>query len=764
MAFDEKPLMRVIFYGEQAQDHTDLTKKVGEENCVECTTSEEFAEAINAEQPSLALLNLSLGMAEIDALNLAVAEQGASTKRILLSDPEQKEDLLGLLKNTDVAEAFFVKPVSDSLLIEVVNSFEVLNEVEGTVNRGKTQILDLSKLTDQLNDQENADLSNVLVKETFEEHNSAEVNPAFENDLNRRIQALFDSVFESSDAFNPGSIRMEGDNPDENAGLDLEQAESLDFSDANEMDLENPEPQINNSNEDMQMPSIDQEEQDMADDNKNPDELGENSGISLTNVDSSELEVENSNSENAATELEQGPEATDLLESEGELNLDNSLSGADLQFDTGTEAAEELTFEAEPQIGETTGDLPDPAVLEESSDLSEVSLDQGAPLDLSSSDIGGELSFETPGESEDLSEASAIEEVADQKSEDEITELTDHSLSIDGSEDLAISTGSGPTTTSDDPDATVVADLSGLFDGPMPSSRPAEESEDPVDEAALHEALFSDTDGQNGEDPDITVAMPSPVDSVSIGEPTETPDVHSAPTPESGAGEQKFEYRSFVQNKQAHDDIIAHHDNEIVKLSATIRNLREDRDKLLHQISSLEEERDRLKQENITHKADLDDSKIENSILKKRFAREREVLEYDLKLTQDKLLASQERNKEHEFELRNLDRKVQVDLKKIRQRENELEGKLELLKSDAESQILNREQKIVELKRRIDTLEFDMESMGKIEKQSKENSVLLEEKLDRVMKTLKLAMKMLDDSNYEKKDIKGNPPDLREAN
>ena len=68
---------------------------------------------------------------------------------------------------------------------------------------------------------------------------------------------------------------------------------------------------------------------------------------------------------------------------------------------------------------------------------------------------------------------------------------------------------------------------------------------------------------------------------------------------------------------------------------------------------------------------------------------------------------------ENEYE--NLNRKVRVDITKVKSRENELEGKLEMLRSDADIQIRNRDQKILELKRKIDTLEFDNESIRRVE-------------------------------------------------
>ncbi len=53
--------------------------------------------------------------------------------------------------------------------------------------------------------------------------------------------------------------------------------------------------------------------------------------------------------------------------------------------------------------------------------------------------------------------------------------------------------------------------------------------------------------------------------------------------------------------------------------------------------------------------------------------------------------------------------RVRVDIRRIRVREKELEGQLEILKKDSGALLQARDEKILELKRRIDLLEFNME-------------------------------------------------------
>ena len=70
-----------------------------------------------------------------------------------------------------------------------------------------------------------------------------------------------------------------------------------------------------------------------------------------------------------------------------------------------------------------------------------------------------------------------------------------------------------------------------------------------------------------------------------------------------------------------------------------------------------------------------------------------------------------------------------------------------MLRNDADLQIRNRDQKILELKRKIDTLEFDLDSMQNQGKKMVNNKYELEEKMEKVIKTLRTAIGDLEDDN-----------------
>jgi hypothetical protein len=64
---------------------------------------------------------------------------------------------------------------------------------------------------------------------------------------------------------------------------------------------------------------------------------------------------------------------------------------------------------------------------------------------------------------------------------------------------------------------------------------------------------------------------------------------------------------------------------------------------------------------------------------------------------------------------------------------------------DSDSQVQARDQKILELRRKIDSLEFNMENATIREQRSNEDKRKLEDKLNKMMKTLRNSIKNLED-------------------
>lgn len=194
-------------------------------------------------------------------------------------------------------------------------------------------------------------------------------------------------------------------------------------------------------------------------------------------------------------------------------------------------------------------------------------------------------------------------------------------------------------------------------------------------------------------------------------------------------------------------EISGAYSGEMERMQATISNLRADREELLAKIQKLEEEKVVQNRSGLTMRAELDEKKIELMIIRKKLNEEINELKDRLKLYDEKRLILEEKNRILMQELDKVAQKNKIDVKKVQMRERELEQKLELLKADAETQIRNRDLKILELKRKIDAMEFDMESISQQEKRSVESRYELENKLEKAIKTLRGAITVLEDES-----------------
>ena len=197
--------------------------------------------------------------------------------------------------------------------------------------------------------------------------------------------------------------------------------------------------------------------------------------------------------------------------------------------------------------------------------------------------------------------------------------------------------------------------------------------------------------------------------------------------------------------KRESESISKHHSDELLHLKATIENLREERELLLKKTGESERIENEFKYKINALQAELDEKKIEVIFLKKRYEKDMEELKYSAKLSREKKDILLEKNKQLQQELELAESRVAFDLRKVQEREKMLAGQLELLKSDSESLLKGRDKMILELKRKIDTLEFDFETVSQREKKVQEDKYLLEDRLERIMRTLRRTIGNLDE-------------------
>ncbi len=197
-------------------------------------------------------------------------------------------------------------------------------------------------------------------------------------------------------------------------------------------------------------------------------------------------------------------------------------------------------------------------------------------------------------------------------------------------------------------------------------------------------------------------------------------------------------------SQYSHEQYQATSEESIRNLS-TLRSLREEREDLLSQLKNLKAQNKEVEQDSLTLKANLEEAKIEITILRKRHMVEIEDLKYRLGMSDEKKLMAEEKARQAELRREKLEQKVRIDFNQVKQREKELESKLELLSMDVDSQVQSRDQKILELRRKIDALEFNMENASMKEQKSSDDKRKLEDRLNKIMKTLRNSIKNLED-------------------
>jgi len=200
--------------------------------------------------------------------------------------------------------------------------------------------------------------------------------------------------------------------------------------------------------------------------------------------------------------------------------------------------------------------------------------------------------------------------------------------------------------------------------------------------------------------------------------------------------------------------------NEVARLQSMVRELRLDREDLLKQIHQSQKELKVQTQSNLTLKVEVEDTKIELNVMKKRHSEEIVDLKHHVQVSEHKKQEYAEKVKNYQREFERLGQKVQFEVAHVKKREKELETKLELLIMDSQSQIQGRDTKTLELKRKIDALEFNMENLTIQEAKAREDKIILEDKLNKIMKNLRGSIKVIEsDISHELSGMTKNDSD-----
>lgn len=645
--------------------------------------------------------------------DISLGDKFENTEELILSDDQ--DDGLLLLDDEDTS-------IEDSidLIIDDEDSDELLSLEDNEVDLGDND--DLLELSD---DEEPDTLLNL--------------DSSDDEDL-----LVLDDNLEDEEV-----IGIEGDIDD---SADLEMAT---------LELGDDEPDsINTSDDGLEMSLDDDLSLDLSDDEDIDSQPMEESGLELDLSSSEELEI---GDDESSLDMDAGDDGLDLDLSDsnelslGEDNFESNL-GDDDQSGIDMELEDNVPLDLDDDQAETlSADIDDNDEFENSIDDQEVNLGNLDLSELESDDSDFEESIEFGDE--DVVETSF--NLADMDSIDSNDEDSPES-------DLSLTMGDDLASDEDDEaiDETIgehTDSIQRFGDDELFGSSNEESTNDAINsnvtrvddqslEFSLSEASGDQIETSIDFSNDAKMKL-SEIDNLMDDSLNNSSDVLSD-TQESD--EESADREVFVAE---HRELKERNNQQLEGLALTIRALRDDRESLIEKISKLEnKESDKIGHE-LNLKAQLDEKSIEVNVLRNRYQKNLENLKVELDISLEKKTILEEKSKYYEQKIEDLNKRVRVDVNLVRQREKELENKLEMLRSDSEAQIRNRDLKILELKRKIDTLEFDIESVQSQEKKVVHNKYELEEKMEKVIDTLRGAIGELEDDgsfNRKIKNIKKN--------
>ena len=694
----------------------------------------------NREQDSFLFLDFDLGERKVKKFNASLVDRPHLT-RIIFAGKESFKALRKHQKSKAAAHGYFQKPLTSKVLLKVLNNFQLADFVsqhnlfcENTKlptlpDDSATSILTRSNVS--LKDVVSAKEVLTGIFSTLKEVQSELEERHYHSSANDKIQKLFDVVFGEdggtavirlNNQFKcDNEAKSEKETSVTQTAIKLPTEEELQFPQVEALQTATPGP-----------PPVPPSEGQQGGESEDQDNLSIQ--FSLDDVEEeSKIESETKVEENSHLETQEG-DGTELdIESDEEL-------GSEMKLDLGAG----LDSDLEPETDDDPGTILD---LDVGTDLG-LSLEQGAD---ETEDSELDLSLDGEDDSElDLSEDEEVASELELSADEEAGSELDLSENEEVASELELSADEEAGSELDlSENEEVASELDLSADEEAGSELDLSENEEVVSELDLSadEEVASELDLSTEEEA---------ASELDLSEDKEV-DFEKKPGPEEEAPVSELEFSSREEstpeplatpsehNSFAEKAPPSFYEGEALRFQATIGQLRKERDKLLAEIREAQTSIRLTEQDNLGLRSELDESKIEISILKKRHEEEVSELKYKLRFSDDKRMLSEEKSSKLQKEFDRLQQKVRIDFEQVTKREKTLESQLELVQMDSDAQLKTRNQKILELKRKIDQLEFSMENAWIKEQKSKDDKLRLQEGLERLAKTLKTSVESLEE-------------------
>jgi len=666
-------------------------------------------------------------------------------RRVYVGDSKSNLKKLKKHQTSSVAaDAYLARPLDTLSIHNTIYDFEMCDYL---VENG-TQVGFLLSSLGEVSEIEHQEMQmDTVVRSTINDHSLREEDESFdrEDSIHLSIQKKFDHVFNESEQDekekNEGGaleINFCAENPSNQEGAEGDLSISLDLGEGAEeaeLIMGNDKNDFDESTDPTVLMSVEK--------NKTED-TDEDSGVGELSFGDIEPEDE--------LDLVEGP-AQELDDSS--MTSEESESG--LSFSFGSDDALDLSQEKPEASGMTNSAINEPFNLDDSLEFNSDGLEKvnnsENGIDLLSEDSTGGFEIERNDLASGVSKNFLLE--AEQAEQAEQTEQTEQAEQTEQTEQAE-------QTEQTEQAEQVEENGAPKFD-PMPediftisgdSKKEFEESSD--DNHSVDSASVIETEGSDFILPseilgsgDVDVEEKESVDILLDSTRTETV-THIEDDPlliEDGINRTPISKDYQIMSQYQEEEMLRHQE--------VLRQLREERDFLADKVNQLKSSSDFSQREHISLKSELEELRIENSILKKRHLNELSEAKEHMKLAEEKKIIYEQRAKNLQGEFERLSQKVKVDFNQVKRRERELESQLELVKMDSQAQVESRDRKILELKRKIDALEFNIENVSIRDQKSKVDKVKLEERLEKVMKTLRGSIEMLEDEEDVTVDLTG---------
>ena len=171
-------------------------------------------------------------------------------------------------------------------------------------------------------------------------------------------------------------------------------------------------------------------------------------------------------------------------------------------------------------------------------------------------------------------------------------------------------------------------------------------------------------------------------------------------------------------------------------------------------IISLENELEKLRQDNqelgaagevLKRKLDELSTEKDRLLANRKDAEDR--LKEEVQHSQMRMQAKQQEISDLKLKVESLELRLKRDLQMVRVRERELENRLELVKLENAAVLRSKDEHILELKRKMDQSQLEMEQLKDKLRTTLEESDQKQDKIKRTVRTLRLALNMLDEED-----------------